>query len=190
MVDDPEVLAAMIMDSDRMAAQIDPPLPPRRDSPFRKPPPAPQKDIPRHAQMDHVGPAEPRRHVEPEAPPPKPAPKPDAPAAPAHAPPPDSREVVARNGVRLELRSRTLSHRGRAILIPGLEEARLVAALLRVMPALLDHDRLASKAFPKENARDGRARVKFLIDDVNVVLRAAKLEIRTMKVGSMLADLG
>lgn len=165
-------------------------LPPRRDAPFRRPPPDPQKDIPRHAQAAYVDAPEPHRHVEPEAPPPKPAPKPDVPAAPAQAPPPDSREVVARNGVRLELRSRTLSHRGRAILIPGLEEARIVAALLRVMPALLDHDRLASKAFPKENARDGRQRVKFLIDDVNVVLRAAKLEIRTMKVGSMLADLG
>jgi hypothetical protein len=152
------------------------PLPPRRDAPFRK---APQVT------------AEPRPHAEPAAPPPKPAPAPEnAPAAPAPPPPPDSREVVRRNGVVLDLATRDLTHRGKTVKVRRDDGARMVAALIKVMPALLDQDRLAAKAFPKDNARDGRQRIKLLIDDVNPVLRAAKLEIRTMKVGSMLADLG
>jgi len=195
--DDPEVLAALALEPDRRVspkpAQIDTPgdrlddyvrrqteearKPPRRDSPFRKPPPVT---------------AEPRQHVEPDAPPPKPAPAPAVPAAPPPkpAPPPDSREVVTRNGVVLDLATRELRHRGKMVRVHRDDGARLVAALLRVMPALLDASRLAAKAFPKEGPADGPQRIKLLIDDVNPVLRTAQLEIRTMKVGSMLAVLG
>jgi len=98
--------------------------------------------------------------------------------------------TVERNGIVLDLQTRQIANRGQRVRIHRDDGARLVAALLRVMPALLDTSRLVSKAFGAQTA-DGPARLRDLVDDVNPVLRAARLEVRTVpKMGCTLFDLG
>jgi hypothetical protein len=124
--------------------------------------------------------------------PPKPvAPAPVPPPAPPPSPPPaDPAMTVERNGIVLDLRTRQIANRGQRVRIHRDDGARLVAALLRVMPAMLDTSRLVAKAFGVLTA-DGPARLRDLVDDVNPVLRAARLEVRTVpKMGCTLFDLG
>jgi hypothetical protein len=97
---------------------------------------------------------------------------------------------VERNGIVLDLRTREVANRGQRARIHRDDGVKAVAALLRVMPALLDASRLASKAFGAAG-QDGQIRLKGLVDNVNPVLARARLEIKTVpKIGYSLFDLG
>lgn len=131
---------------------------------------------------------------------PKPAPvrqpaPPTLPRAPAPPPAPVILDkaaaqirVVERNGIKLDLLTRELTHRGMTIRVHRDDGVKLVAALARVMPAMLDKDNLARKAF---GAGRGAELLTELIQDLNPVLRRAQLEVRPVgRIGNMLADLG
>lgn len=136
-----------------------------------------------------------RRPEPPKAPPPPTPPPVDKPVAGsgsvAPAPPqPVPSRLVERNGVRVDLDARKLTHRGRTIVIQSEEEIGVVAALTRVMPAMLDASRLVKVAFGSVGF-DSPGRLHLLIAAINPVLRKACLEIKTFpKMGSMLFDLG
>jgi hypothetical protein len=122
---------------------------------------------------------------------PPPAPKP-APAPPSGPAPPISRETatrLSRNGVVLDLEDGALTHRGKTVRLGRAEWRALVAALLGVMPSILDAKRLEAKVYPR--ALDAGILLRGLIAEVNPVLRAARLDVVMVgKVGHVLRDLG
>lgn len=130
-------------------------------------------------------PKEPTTPAQPAVPmPPKAAPQPDVAIDGETAP----TRIVERNGVRLDLAARTVRHRGKTAWIDD-DSIRLVAALARVMPAILDGGRLASKVFG--TTADAPIRLKALVERLNPVLGVVKLQTRPVsKMGYMLADLG
>ena len=122
--------------------------------------------------------------------PPKPAPPQPAAATSPPQQPEDPARYVRRNGVTIDLRDRTLHHRGSKLALRDDDGIRLVAALARVMPAILDPDRLAMKTFQRRLS-DPADHLGQLIAKLNPQLRAARLEIRTVpKIGNTLFDMG
>lgn len=121
---------------------------------------------------------------EPAPPPPAPVPRPQDPA------PEDPARFVRRNGVTIDLRDRTLHHRGSKLALPDDDGIRLVAALARVMPAILDPERLAVKTFQRR-VGDPTGHLAPVIARLNEQLRHARLEIKTVpKIGNTLFDMG
>lgn len=91
------------------------------------------------------------------------------------------------NGVQLDLMSRFVFHRGVGV---GLPDAgiKLIAALARVKPALLDDSAVAKKVFGRIDQTES---LRDLVAQVNPMLLGTQLEVRTVgKMGLMLADLG
>lgn len=116
----------------------------------------------------------------PEPPPPLPERAPEPPAAIEH-------RTVARNGVAVDLTAGTVSHRGGTVLVPY--AAELVAALVRVMPELMDHRRLAVGLFGNHDLAG--ARLRDVIAEVSLPLCSIRLQIKTIKgIGHSLYDLG
>lgn len=146
------------------------------------------------AERAGTAPPSPEKAAERLTPPPTPKPTPQpapAPPAPAPAPAPvpsPTDQVVRRNGIEVDLQTGTLTHRNTTVRIPKTDGVRMVAALLRVMPALLDPTRLASKTFPEAPSQE---RLRDLIAFLAPVLATARLEIKAVgKVGFSLFDLG
>lgn len=158
---------------------------------FRKGPPVPLRATSPPAQKAPQVPAQPRPQAAPAPLPPKKPPEPSVQAAPPAPPtPPPNGERIRRNGVVLDMLTGVVLNRGKRSIVLQPDARRLVAALLNVMPALLDFDRLAKKAFGAVTP-DSRDLLRGLVDDVNSSLRLAQLEIRTVpKMGNTLFDLG
>ncbi len=105
------------------------------------------------------------------------------------APKADDAHTVRRNGVEFDLQTYELKHRGKSVRVPRDDSAALVAALVRVMPSMLDFSRLAKMI--GATGVDATAQVRNVVEDVNPVLRRARLEIKTIpKMGHTLYDLG
>jgi hypothetical protein len=97
--------------------------------------------------------------------------------------------LVRRNGVTFDLQTYELTHRGHTVRVRHDDGTPLVAALARVMPAMLGFDRLAKVIGVK--GMDAPAQVRNIVEDINPVLRRARLEIKTIpKMGHTLYDLG
>lgn len=96
--------------------------------------------------------------------------------------------VFLANEVHIDLRTRRVSHRGGQAVLPD-DGVKLLAALARVMPALLGIDQLAQKTFG--STKEAGFKLRSLADRINPGLGRAKLEVRAIpKMGFMLADLG
>lgn len=142
------------------------------------PPPPPSRQEPRPSPSEQPPPSKPAPPPSPAAPAPRPA---------AVLPPP-----ITLNGIAIDLATRHLTHRGKQVRIHRDDGVRLIVALLRVMPAALGDDRLAAKAFGKDqpHAIDRTGVLRMLITDINPVLRVARLEVRAVgRIGWMLADM-
>lgn len=91
------------------------------------------------------------------------------------------------NGVSLDLRARTVTHREATVTVAD-AEIKLVGALARVMPAVLPADRLAKSVLG--SPADAEDRVWTLAQRANPKIANVRLEIRKVaKIGFMLADI-
>lgn len=156
-------------------------------------PPQPSPPVARPAVPAPKAPAQAKKPAGevrvPKAPPPRPTPRPPE---LAHLPAGTimDKGMFRANGVEIDLRTRELRHRGRAVVLtdPGV---RLLAALARPMPALVITGRLVPRVFPGCLPSDGPGLLRDLVERVNPLLRGALLEIKTIpKMGHALADLG
>jgi hypothetical protein len=101
----------------------------------------------------------------------------------------DPVRFVHRNGVVLDLKDRTVQHRGRTVTIAS-EGIKMIASLARVMPSIMDAAVLARQTFGGA-VRDPKFRIKSLVDKLNPILADARLEIKTVpNMGNTLFDLG
>jgi hypothetical protein len=156
----------------------------------RRPPPI-KKPEPRYAAVPVPAPKPPAAPkpapvaaVAPPAPPPK-APEPTKQVAGV-----DQSRVIERNGVRIDLLTRELTHRARTIRVPSDDGIRLVATLARVMPALLDEARVIRSVFGSLPA-DGGHRLRDLVKAEAPALADVLLEVKFLaKIGVRLNDLG
>lgn len=118
-----------------------------------------------------------------------PKPSPEIKQAPAPPPPAAVPPPIRRNGITL-WPDGTLEHRGERVRLHRDDGTQLVTLLLRVMPSILGPDRVVPKVFGL-NVSDAKARLSRLIEDIAPVLRAARLEIKTVQnIGNTLFDLG
>ena len=98
------------------------------------------------------------------------------------------RPSISRNGIIIDFSQSYIVNRGRGVHLSD-DVLELLAALLAVMPSLLDGKRLASKVFGSHP--DGPIFLHGLIDQTNPALASVNLEIRTVKnIGHCLADTG
>ena len=106
----------------------------------------------------------------------------------AHANGAPAANVVARNGIQLDLETGELTNRGHNINVGCKEGMWLVAALLRVMPSMLEFSRLERSVYGRA-AVDGSGTIRALADHMNGILANASLEIKVVpKMGCTLFD--
>lgn len=105
-------------------------------------------------------------------PPPKP---PEPPSAPTLPPGPPQPNIVVRDGIVLNIARRQVVKGGSRVNLTE-EETAAVAALMRVMPAILPSARIAAKAFGHQ--QDANYLVKALVDGLDPRLRAIGLAVR------------
>lgn len=96
---------------------------------------------------------------------------------PVAEPAPSAPELndIIRDGVRLDLRRQRIVHQGNAIELSKVETGAL-AALIKVMPAILPNDHIAQKAFGEKS--DAAFRVKKLAQALEPRLAAINLKLR------------
>lgn len=109
-------------------------------------------------------------------------------ASPIAVPPVVKAEIVARNGIKVDLGRLKISKGSRSYSMDD-EQTALMATLLRVMPALLPADRIAPKVFGYADT-DSSYRLGVIVDRLNPSLSNIGLKIRSVpKIGFALGDL-
>lgn len=179
-----QVCAAIAKEIDRAGLVTPEPPPPAAEPPPPTPAPPP-------ARKDAVTAIAALRARQPQRPPPAP-PR----AAPAPAPavvtkvaaplaPPDP--TICVSGVTVDPAKGTVEARGTTVQFDR-ETVMMIAALVRVMPALLGIDRIATKVWG-ENTPAARYRIPELVERANPALERLRLKIRLQpKIGYSISD--
>lgn len=112
--------------------------------------------------------------------------KPDAPKTFLRQPPSPPEELFEKNGVRVDFAASTV-RRGRLKARVSIDAARLVAFLLRVTPAFLEGDAVATKVWGRAGP-DANLRLRALADEANAATAKLGMEIKqVMKTGWMIS---